>query len=60
MQSEGLYCDLFTRYGLCASTRLFGFLFYEHGQFNQSIFDKLGVEERRILDAYLATESAFT
>lgn len=52
LESEGVYCDLFTRYGLCAATRLFGFLCYEHGQFNQSVFDKLGVEGQRILETY--------
>jgi hypothetical protein len=54
LESEGEYCDLFTHYGLCASTRLLGFWFYEHGALNMSALGLLGEDADWLLDAHVA------
>ncbi|KAI6183099.1 hypothetical protein M3Y97_00451700 [Aphelenchoides bicaudatus] len=55
LENEGDYCDLFTHYGLCQSTRLFGHFFYEHGDVNHTVLEKLGADGYHLLDAYLAS-----
>ncbi|KAI6240230.1 hypothetical protein M3Y99_00480600 [Aphelenchoides fujianensis] len=58
LESEGAYCDLFTHFGLCASTRLLGHFFYEHGEFNRSAFELLGDAGSRLLAAVSAASIA--
>ncbi|KAI6181577.1 hypothetical protein M3Y98_00843800 [Aphelenchoides besseyi] len=51
LPSESAYCNLFTHYGLCASTRLLGHFFYEDGPFNQTAFELLGAAGHVLLDS---------
>lgn len=55
LESEGTYCNLFTHFGLCESTRLLGHFFYEDGPVNHTMLEKLGADGYHLLDSYLAS-----